>query len=85
MTYISHFLFVTGEVKPKKQHSRKRSRQQNKAPLTRKQRIRQLIKERMLQTKAAVIEVCVVADEPRDILTLYYTDSFALTVPNIEL
>ncbi|XP_037629066.1 piezo-type mechanosensitive ion channel component 2 isoform X2 [Sebastes umbrosus] len=45
------------EVKPKKQHSRKRSRQQNKAPLTRKQRIRQLIKERMLQTKAAVIEV----------------------------
>ncbi|XP_035014498.2 piezo-type mechanosensitive ion channel component 2 [Hippoglossus stenolepis] len=45
------------EVKPKKQHSKKKRRQQNKAPLTRKQRIRQQIRERMLQAKAAIIEV----------------------------
>ncbi|XP_059190060.1 piezo-type mechanosensitive ion channel component 2 [Centropristis striata] len=44
------------EVKPKKQHSKKR-RQRNRIPLTRKQRIRQQIKERMLQAKAAIIEV----------------------------
>ncbi|XP_053705319.1 piezo-type mechanosensitive ion channel component 2 [Synchiropus splendidus] len=42
------------EEKPKKQ---KKKRRQHKAPLTRKQRIRQLIRERMLQAKAAVIEV----------------------------
>ncbi|KAM6930104.1 piezo-type mechanosensitive ion channel component 2 [Lycodopsis pacificus] len=45
------------EVKPKKQHSKSKRRQRNKAPLTRKQRIRQLFKERMLQAKAAIIEV----------------------------
>ncbi|XP_053280799.1 piezo-type mechanosensitive ion channel component 2 [Pleuronectes platessa] len=45
------------EGKPKKQHSNKKRRQQNKAPLTRKQRIRQQIRERMLQAKAAIIEV----------------------------
>ncbi|XP_044066352.1 piezo-type mechanosensitive ion channel component 2 [Siniperca chuatsi] len=44
------------EVKPKKQHSKKR-RQQHKALLTRKQRIRQQMRERMLQAKAAIIEV----------------------------
>ncbi|XP_023283479.1 piezo-type mechanosensitive ion channel component 2-like [Seriola lalandi dorsalis] len=47
----------SGSVKPKKQHSKKNGRQRNKAPLTRKQRIRQRIRERMLQAKAAVIEV----------------------------
>ncbi|XP_031142000.1 piezo-type mechanosensitive ion channel component 2 [Sander lucioperca] len=45
------------EVKSKKQHSKKKRRQQNKAPLTRKQRIRQQIKEWMLQAKAAIVEV----------------------------
>uniref|UniRef100_A0A8D3D2E5 Piezo non-specific cation channel R-Ras-binding domain-containing protein n=1 Tax=Scophthalmus maximus TaxID=52904 RepID=A0A8D3D2E5_SCOMX len=45
------------EVKPKKQHSKKTRQQRNKAPLTRKQRIRQEIRERMLQAKAAIIEV----------------------------
>ncbi|XP_078144364.1 piezo-type mechanosensitive ion channel component 2 [Centroberyx gerrardi] len=44
------------EVKPKK-HSTKKKRHQHKAPLTRKQRIRQQIRERMLQAKAAIIEV----------------------------
>ncbi|XP_040009105.1 piezo-type mechanosensitive ion channel component 2 [Xiphias gladius] len=45
------------EGKPKKQQTKKNRRQRNKAPLTRKQRIRQQIRERMLQAKAAVIEV----------------------------
>ncbi|XP_049437555.1 piezo-type mechanosensitive ion channel component 2 [Epinephelus fuscoguttatus] len=45
------------EGKPKKQSSKRKRRQRNKVPLTRKQRIRQQIKERMLQAKAAVIEV----------------------------
>ncbi|XP_068453642.1 piezo-type mechanosensitive ion channel component 2 [Clinocottus analis] len=45
------------EVKPKKQHSKNKRRQRNQAPLTRKQRIRQLFRERMLQAKAAIIEV----------------------------
>ncbi|XP_070824614.1 piezo-type mechanosensitive ion channel component 2 [Chaetodon trifascialis] len=45
------------EVKPKRQHSKKKRRQQHKAPLTRKERIRQQMKERMLQAKAAIIEV----------------------------
>ncbi|KAK5863316.1 hypothetical protein PBY51_000354 [Eleginops maclovinus] len=45
------------EGKPKKQHSKKKRGQRNKIPLTRKQRIRQHIKERMLQAKAAIIEV----------------------------
>ncbi|XP_070695122.1 piezo-type mechanosensitive ion channel component 2 [Pempheris klunzingeri] len=45
------------EVKPKKQRSKKKRHQRHKAPLTRKQRIRQQIRERMLQAKAAIIEV----------------------------
>ncbi|XP_029291030.1 LOW QUALITY PROTEIN: piezo-type mechanosensitive ion channel component 2 [Cottoperca gobio] len=45
------------EGKPKKQQRNKKRGQRNKVPLTRKQRIRQLIKERMLQAKAAIIEV----------------------------
>ncbi|KAK7884332.1 hypothetical protein WMY93_027455 [Mugilogobius chulae] len=45
------------EVKPKKQSSKKRRHQRNKTPLTRKQRIRQQIRERMLQAKATIIEV----------------------------
>ncbi|KAI9531017.1 hypothetical protein NQZ68_000509 [Dissostichus eleginoides] len=45
------------EGKPKKQRSMKKRGQRNKIPLTRKQRIRQQIKERMLQAKAAIIEV----------------------------
>ncbi|XP_075882351.1 piezo-type mechanosensitive ion channel component 2 [Nelusetta ayraudi] len=45
------------EVKPKKRPSKKSRRNHNKTPLTRKQRIRQEIRERMLQVKAAVIEV----------------------------
>ncbi|XP_067447829.1 piezo-type mechanosensitive ion channel component 2 [Thunnus thynnus] len=45
------------EVKPKKQSSKRKRRHQHKAPLTRKQRIRQQIRERMLQAKAAIIEV----------------------------
>uniref|UniRef100_A0A3Q3SJI8 Piezo non-specific cation channel R-Ras-binding domain-containing protein n=1 Tax=Mastacembelus armatus TaxID=205130 RepID=A0A3Q3SJI8_9TELE len=44
-------------MKPKKQHSKKKRHQRHKAPLTRKQRIRQQIRERMLQSKAAIIEV----------------------------
>nr|XP_046251923.1 piezo-type mechanosensitive ion channel component 2 [Scatophagus argus] len=45
------------EVKPKKQDSKKKRRKQHRAPLSRKERIRQQIKERMLQSKAAIIEV----------------------------
>ncbi|XP_061604090.1 piezo-type mechanosensitive ion channel component 2 [Phyllopteryx taeniolatus] len=41
---------------PNRENKKKRRRRQ-RAPLTRKQRIRQLIKERMLQTKTAIIEV----------------------------
>uniref|UniRef100_A0A3Q3IJA8 Uncharacterized protein n=1 Tax=Monopterus albus TaxID=43700 RepID=A0A3Q3IJA8_MONAL len=51
------FHFIPGEVKLKKQHSKKKKQQRNKPPLTRKQRIRQQIKERMFQAKAAIIEV----------------------------
>ncbi|XP_014195171.2 piezo-type mechanosensitive ion channel component 2 [Haplochromis burtoni] len=47
----------SGEMKPKKQQSKKKRRERHKAPLTRKQRIRQQIRERMLQAKAAAIEV----------------------------
>lgn len=47
-------------MKPKKQQSKKKRRERHKAPLTRKQRIRQQIRERMLQAKAAAIEVWVV-------------------------
>ncbi|XP_034551393.1 piezo-type mechanosensitive ion channel component 2 [Notolabrus celidotus] len=50
-------LAESNEMKPKKQHSKKKRRQRNKVPLTRKQRIRQHIRERMLQAKAAIIEV----------------------------
>nr|XP_049608911.1 piezo-type mechanosensitive ion channel component 2 isoform X1 [Syngnathus scovelli] len=42
--------------KPKRVNSKKRQRRQ-KAPLTRRQRIRQLIREKMLQVKTTVIEV----------------------------
>ncbi|XP_062282616.1 piezo-type mechanosensitive ion channel component 2 [Scomber scombrus] len=45
------------EVNPKKQSSKKKRQHQQKAPLTRKQRIRQLMRERMLQSKATIIEV----------------------------
>ncbi|XP_041859109.1 piezo-type mechanosensitive ion channel component 2 [Melanotaenia boesemani] len=45
------------DVKPKKQNSKKKRRQGNAPPLTRKQRIRQQIRERMLQAKATIIEV----------------------------
>ncbi|TNN60308.1 Piezo-type mechanosensitive ion channel component 2 [Liparis tanakae] len=45
------------EMKPKKRQSRKKRQQRDKAPLTRKERIRQLFREKMLQTKAAIIEV----------------------------
>ncbi|XP_040908244.1 piezo-type mechanosensitive ion channel component 2 [Toxotes jaculatrix] len=45
------------EVKPKKQHSKKKRGQRNKVPLTRKQRIRQQMREKMLQAKATIIEV----------------------------
>ncbi|XP_054465286.1 piezo-type mechanosensitive ion channel component 2 [Anoplopoma fimbria] len=45
------------EGKPKKQHSKNKKRQRNKTPLTRKQRIRQQFKEKMLQARAAIIEV----------------------------
>ncbi|XP_028266562.1 piezo-type mechanosensitive ion channel component 2 [Parambassis ranga] len=47
----------SNEVKPKKQNSRRKKRQRHETPLTRKQRIRQQIRERMLQIKAATIEV----------------------------
>ncbi|KAF7209479.1 piezo-type mechanosensitive ion channel component 2-like [Nothobranchius furzeri] len=45
------------ELKPKKQNSRKRRMQRHRTPLTRKQRIRQQIRETMLRIKAASIEV----------------------------
>ncbi|XP_041801905.1 piezo-type mechanosensitive ion channel component 2 [Chelmon rostratus] len=45
------------EVKPKRQPSKKKKRQQHKVPLTRKERMRQQMRERMLQAKAAIIEV----------------------------
>ncbi|KAM6924897.1 piezo-type mechanosensitive ion channel component 2 [Xenentodon cancila] len=45
------------EGKPKKQRSKKKRRQRHTPPLTRKQRIRQQIREKMLQAKAAAIEV----------------------------
>ncbi|KAG7259585.1 hypothetical protein CRUP_003966 [Coryphaenoides rupestris] len=44
-----------GGVKPKKQQVKKK--RCNKAPLTRKQRIRQQLRERMLMVKATIIEV----------------------------
>lgn len=50
-------VFPSEEVKPKKQHRKNKRRQKYKGPLTRKQRIRQQIRERMLQAKAAIIEV----------------------------
>lgn len=50
-------VFPSVEVKPKKQHRKNKRRQNYKGPLTRKQRIRQQIRERMLQAKAAIIEV----------------------------
>ncbi|KAF6735527.1 Piezo-type mechanosensitive ion channel component 2 [Oryzias melastigma] len=55
----THFIspLLRGFVKPKKQNSKKKRRQRNTIPLTRKQRIRQQIRERMLQAKAAIIEV----------------------------
>ncbi|XP_036961535.1 piezo-type mechanosensitive ion channel component 2 [Acanthopagrus latus] len=45
------------ELKPKKEHNKKKSRRQHKALLTRKQRMRQAVRGRMLQAKAAIIEV----------------------------
>ncbi|XP_028308279.1 LOW QUALITY PROTEIN: piezo-type mechanosensitive ion channel component 2 [Gouania willdenowi] len=45
------------ELKSKREHSKKKRHRRQKAPLTRKQRIRQQVRERMLQAKAAVIEV----------------------------
>ncbi|XP_047463265.1 piezo-type mechanosensitive ion channel component 2 [Mugil cephalus] len=45
------------EIKLKKQSSKKKRRERHKAPLTRKQRMRQLVRERMLQAKATIIEV----------------------------
>lgn len=54
---VLFFFFFTVEVKPKKRPSKKNRRNQNKTPLTRKQRIRQQIREKMLRVKAAVIEV----------------------------
>ncbi|XP_062314285.1 piezo-type mechanosensitive ion channel component 2 [Osmerus eperlanus] len=45
-----------GDVQVKKRHS-KRRRGHSKVPLTRKERIKQQIRERMLEAKAAVIEV----------------------------
>ncbi|CAL8369473.1 unnamed protein product [Lota lota] len=45
----------SSEVKPKKQQAKKK--RSHKAPLTRKQRIRQQISKRMLMVKAAIIEV----------------------------
>ncbi|KAK2851180.1 hypothetical protein Q5P01_007456 [Channa striata] len=44
-------------MKPKKHHSKRKRRQRHRLPLTRKQRIRQHIREKMLQAKAAIIEV----------------------------
>ncbi|KAM7412257.1 hypothetical protein PAMA_021957 [Pampus argenteus] len=45
------------KVTPKKQSRRNKKRHQHKTPLTRRQRIRQQLRERMLQSKAAIIEV----------------------------
>ncbi|XP_068607432.1 piezo-type mechanosensitive ion channel component 2 [Brachionichthys hirsutus] len=45
------------EAKSKKQHRKKLRQQQSKAPLTKKQKLRQQIRERMLQIKAAIIGV----------------------------
>lgn len=74
MTKLSpfHLYFFNGGMKPKKHHSKNNRRQRNKVPLTRKQRMRQQFKERMLQARAAIVEVCVVADEPRDISASFY-------------
>ncbi|CAL8236242.1 unnamed protein product [Arctogadus glacialis] len=47
--------FLTGEGKPKKQPTKKK--RSHKAPLTRKQRVRQQISKRMLMVKAGVVEV----------------------------
>ncbi|CAB1336250.1 unnamed protein product, partial [Coregonus sp. 'balchen'] len=44
------------DMQHKKRHSKKK-RHHNKVPLTRKERIKKLIRERMLETKAAIIEV----------------------------
>lgn len=57
MTKMSPFSFLTGEMKPKNKQSKKKRRERAKAPLTRRQRIRQVVRERMLQAKAAAIEV----------------------------
>lgn len=54
---LAFLFFPSEEVKPKKQHRKNKQRQKYKGPLTRKQRIRQQIRERMLQAKAAIIEV----------------------------
>lgn len=54
-----HNSFFTGGVNPKKKQSKEKKRQHRKAPLTRKERMRQQIRERTLQSKAAIIEVCV--------------------------
>nr|XP_057939289.1 piezo-type mechanosensitive ion channel component 2 [Doryrhamphus excisus] len=43
--------------KPKRQNNKKKSRRRNKPPLTRRQRIRQLIREKMLRAKTTIIEV----------------------------
>ncbi|KAJ8015811.1 hypothetical protein DPEC_G00000230 [Dallia pectoralis] len=45
-----------GDMQLKKQHSKKK-RHRNKVPLTRKERTKKLIRKRMLEAKAAVIEV----------------------------
>ncbi|KAK6307809.1 hypothetical protein J4Q44_G00210800 [Coregonus suidteri] len=44
------------DMQLKKRHSKKK-RHHNKVPLTRKERIKKLIRERMLEAKAAIIEV----------------------------
>jgi hypothetical protein len=49
--------FLPGEGKPKKQPTKKK--RSHKAPLTRKQRMRQQISKRMLMVKAGVVEVYV--------------------------
>ncbi|XP_077465770.1 piezo-type mechanosensitive ion channel component 2 [Stigmatopora argus] len=43
--------------KPKRENSKKKRRRRQKAPLTRRQRMRQQIRERMLQAKTTIIEV----------------------------
>lgn len=52
---------ILEEVKPKKQSSKKKRGERRTAPLSRKQRIRQHIREKMLQVKTAAIEVYVVS------------------------